>query len=63
MIGVKYMDVEEVSERIGISVQTIYRWRAEGLSVPLAFKIGGRLRWREGVVEDWIDAQEGLVAA
>ena len=63
VIGIKMFTVEEVSERIGISVQTIYRWRSEGASVPEAFKVGNKLRWREQVVEDWIDAQEGLVAA
>jgi predicted DNA-binding transcriptional regulator AlpA len=51
------LDVNDVAEQLGMSVATIYRWRSDGTDMPRAFKVGGRVRWTQQSVDDWIDAQ------
>ena len=51
------LDVNDVAEQLGMSVATIYRWRSDGTDMPKAFKVGGRVRWTQQAVDDWIDAQ------
>ena len=51
------LDVNDVAEQLGMSVATIYRWRSDGTDMPKAFKVGGRVRWTQKSVDDWIDAQ------
>ena len=51
------LDVNDVAQQLGLSVATIYRWRSDGTDMPKAFKIGGRVRWTQKAVDDWIDAQ------
>lgn len=51
------LDVNDVAEQLGMSVATIYRWRSDGTDMPKAFKVGGRVRWTQKAVDDWIDAQ------
>lgn len=55
---VKYLGVEELASLLGVSTATIYRMRSLGEDLPPAFKIGSQVRWRQEVVEEWIQAQE-----
>lgn len=49
------LTARELGELLGFSAATIVDW-AEAGKVP-AFKIGGRLRFRESEVEAWLDGQ------
>lgn len=48
---------EQVSEFLGVSIQTLYKWRlrSEG---PTAIPVGKYLRYRWSEVEAWLKAQE-----
>lgn len=43
----------ELAEILGFSAATVVDWSEAG-TIP-AFKIGGRLRFRESEVEDWLE--------
>jgi excisionase family DNA binding protein len=49
----KYWSIDEVSERLGISKPTLYRWSSEGLG-PRPLRIGRRLRYGESELERWL---------
>ncbi|TFD22130.1 AlpA family transcriptional regulator [Cryobacterium sp. TMS1-13-1] len=51
------LDVNDVAQQLGLSVATIYRWRSDGTDMPKAFKIGGRVRWTQLSVDEFLDAQ------
>lgn len=53
----RYLDVNDLADQLGISVATLYRWRSDGTDMPKAFKIGGRVRWTQLSVDNWVDAQ------
>lgn len=58
------LDIGQVASKLGLAVQTLYRWRSEGHDMPKGFTIGNRLRWYEDVVDAWIEEQsEKAVAA
>ena len=61
-IGVTYLYVDEVAARLGVSKQTLYRWRSEGVDMPKAFTVGSRLRWRSSTVDAWMEAREEVSA-
>jgi excisionase family DNA binding protein len=47
------LTVEETAERLGIGKSTLYRtWQQLGLP---AYRVGGRLRFRDTDLEEWID--------
>jgi excisionase family DNA binding protein len=49
------LSVEETAERLGIGKSTLYRtWRQLGLP---AYRVGGRLRFRDTDLEIWMDKQ------
>ncbi len=49
--GTTYYSVSEVADALGVSRQTIWRWRSDG-KVPLGRKLGGRqVVFREQEVE------------
>jgi excisionase family DNA binding protein len=52
------MDIKELAEQLGVSVPTLYRWRAAGVDLPPAVTIGTRLRWRQETVAAWAAARE-----
>lgn len=48
-----YLSVDEVAQRLSVSVSSIWRWKREG-SFPLAVRVGrGVTRWRLSDVEAW----------
>ena len=61
-IGIKYLDIQGLAEQLGLSVQTLYRWRSEGVDMPQAFRVGSRLRWSQTVVDEWLTKKEGVAA-
>ena len=52
-IAARYLDINDLADRYGISAATIYRWRSEGRDMPRALKIGNAVRWRLEEVERW----------
>lgn len=57
----RYLDIGELAEQMGVSVQTLYRWRSEGHDMPKGFLVGSRVRWRQSVVDEWMAEQEAKV--
>ena len=45
----------ELSNRIGIAVQTLARWRSESRG-PSYIKVGGRIVYKWSAVEAWLEA-------
>lgn len=60
--GGRHLDVHQLADQLGVSVQTIYRWRSEGADMPRGFKVGNGVRWRQERVDEWIAAQEAKEA-
>ncbi|WP_418063934.1 helix-turn-helix transcriptional regulator [Pimelobacter simplex] len=48
--------IEEVSERIGVPVDTLRYWRKTGAG-PKAVRLGRRLAYRATDVDAWVDEQ------
>ena len=44
----------EVSEYLGVPVNTLYSWR-HAQKGPKAIRVGRHLRWRRATVEAWLD--------
>lgn len=53
--------VEEVSEYLGVPVQTLYQWRWRGIG-PKSARVGRHLRYRWSDVERWFDERASEVA-
>jgi excisionase family DNA binding protein len=51
----RLLTARELAELLGFTAGTIVDW-AEAGTIP-AFKIGGRLRFRESEVLDWLDGR------
>ena len=48
-----FLSVDQVAERLGVSTDSIYRWKRNG-DFPKAVKLGpGFVRWRLADVEEW----------
>lgn len=48
-----YLSVIQVAARLGVSTDSIWRWKREG-SFPKAVKLGSRTtRWRLSDIEAW----------
>ena len=48
-----YLSVDQVAARLGVSRDTIWRWKRNG-SFPKAMKLSGRTtRWRLSDIEAW----------
>lgn len=48
--------IEEVSARLGVPVETLYKWRERGQG-PKSARIGRRLRYRSSDVDTWVESQ------
>jgi excisionase family DNA binding protein len=53
--GDRLLKAHELAALLGFSAATIVDWAAAG-QLP-CFKVGGRLRFRLGEVETWLEAQ------
>jgi excisionase family DNA binding protein len=51
----RLLTAREVSDVLGFSPSTIVDW-AEAGKMP-AFKVGGRLRFKESEIEAWLESQ------
>jgi PTS system nitrogen regulatory IIA component len=54
-VSERLLTARELAELLGFAAGTIVDWAERG-KVP-AFKVGGRLRFRESEVETWLEAQ------
>jgi len=52
----KCFDEKWVAHALGVSVQTVRRWRYDG-GGPDFLRLGGSIRYREADVEKWMTAQ------
>ncbi|WOO97806.1 helix-turn-helix transcriptional regulator [Micrococcus terreus] len=52
----QHLTPSDLAERIGIPLQTIYRWRSEGKG-PRGFRAGKYVRFRLEDVEAWEQEQ------
>jgi excisionase family DNA binding protein len=50
----KLMSLTDVSEMLGIPVQTLYRWRSKG-DGPAGYRVGRHVRYRREAVEAWLE--------
>ena len=50
------MTPQEVSDHLGIPLQTLYRWRTEGKG-PTAVKVGRHIRFTQTNLAGWIANQ------
>ena len=57
----KLLTIDEVAERLRVTVLTVRWLRQEGRFAP-AIKVGRRLMWDARDVESWIDAQREAAA-
>jgi predicted DNA-binding transcriptional regulator AlpA len=57
-----HLDVKALANQLGVSVATIYRKRSLGEPLPLAFRVGHQVRWRQEVVDAWVGEQERIAA-
>jgi excisionase family DNA binding protein len=53
----EFLSVEQLAERYGVPIDTVYRWRFAG-TAPKALKIGKHLRFRWADVLEWEEQQE-----
>ena len=51
----KLWTVQDVSEYLGVPVNTLYQWRTTGYGPP-ARRVGKYLRYKPDEVEAWFDA-------
>jgi excisionase family DNA binding protein len=52
----RLMTLAELSEMLGISVNTLYGWRCRGEGPP-GYRIGRHIRYRRAAVEAWLEEQ------
>lgn len=61
LIDDRLWSVKDVARYLGVSVNTLYFWRSEGLG-PSSRKIGKYVRYRPDDVRRWVDEQPDWVA-
>lgn len=47
------LSLQELSELLGVPVNTLYRWRCRGEG-PKAYRLGRHVRYRRSDVESWL---------
>ena len=52
----RLMTLPELSEMLGIPVETLYGWRHRGEG-PVGYRIGRHVRYRRAAVEEWLETQ------
>lgn len=51
----RLMSPKELADYLGVSASTIYNRRYRGEDLPRSISLGGRIRYRESDVLDWLD--------
>jgi excisionase family DNA binding protein len=49
------LSITELSELLGVSVDTIYNWRHRGGGPP-GIRVGRHVKWRPAEVRHWLDS-------
>ncbi|MEO6082571.1 MAG: helix-turn-helix domain-containing protein [Umezawaea sp.] len=52
--GERLMSIVELSEMLGIPIETLYGWRHRGEG-PAGYRIGRHVRYRRTTVEAWLE--------
>ncbi|WP_082334772.1 helix-turn-helix transcriptional regulator [Microbacterium aurantiacum] len=55
-LGRRWLTPTQVAERLNVAVGTLANWRVAGIG-PASVKMGRLVRYEEGAVEAWADAQ------
>jgi len=50
----RLMTLLEVSEMLGIPINTLYRWRVRGEG-PTGYRVGRHVRYRRAAVDAWLE--------
>jgi excisionase family DNA binding protein len=50
------MSPEQVAEYLGVSLQTVYKWRHLGTG-PAGFRLGRHARYRLADVDSWLEGR------
>jgi excisionase family DNA binding protein len=50
------MSPDDLSEYLGVPVQTVYRWRHHGTG-PAGMRVSRHVRYRRSTVDAWLDSQ------
>jgi excisionase family DNA binding protein len=58
----RLITAREIAERLGVSVETVLRWRRSG-KLPAGYRLAsGVLRWREDELDRWLEGRRAVVA-
>lgn len=61
--GERLMSIVELSEMLGIPIETLYGWRHRGEG-PAGYRVGRHVRYRRTIVEAWLqDRLDGRESA
>ena len=52
----RVMSLVDLSEMLGIPVNTLYRWRVRGEG-PTGYRLGKHVRYQRAAVEPWLETQ------
>ena len=52
----RLMSPADVSEMLGIPINTLYRWRVRGEG-PTGYRVGRHVRYRRSAVDAWLETQ------
>ena len=52
----RLMSLADLSEMLGIPVNTLYRWRVRGEG-PSGYRLGKHVRYQRAAVEAWLETQ------
>ena len=52
----KLMSIQDLSEYLGVPVNTLYQWRTKGYG-PAGRRVGRYVRYRASDVDAWLDDQ------
>jgi excisionase family DNA binding protein len=52
----RLLTIVELSEMLGIPVDTLYGWRHRGEG-PQGYRIGRHVRYRRAAIEDWLEGR------
>lgn len=56
-MGDRFLKTRDVAELLGVTVSTLRNWRLRGEGPP-AVRMGAEYRYRESVIEAWVQAQQ-----